>query len=177
MTITTSASEIHDDLMSVYLRQWKALRNLLKKRTGSYELAEEALQETWVRLSGLTPKPALILDQQAFILRVAANIAIDLVRKEKRHSARCISDEAVLKAVADSYPSPETFVIDRDQLRFLALALTQLPPKPREALLMNRCDGLSHSQIGSKLGVSESMVARYLAQALRHCRDHFRDRT
>jgi RNA polymerase sigma factor (sigma-70 family) len=176
MTVTTSTPAVRDDLMSVYLRQWKMLRSLLKKRTGSHELAEEALQETWLRLAGRPPEPTMIHDRQAFILRVAGNIAVDLARKEKRHSSRCISDEAVLKTAADSYPSPETFAIDRDQLRFLALALAQLPPKPRAALLMNRCDGLSHSQIGSKLGVSESMVARYLAQALRHCRDHFRDR-
>jgi RNA polymerase sigma-70 factor (ECF subfamily) len=40
---------------------------------------------------------------------------------------------------------------------------------------MNRCDGLTHREIAARLGVSESMVARYLVQALRHCRDHFRD--
>jgi RNA polymerase sigma-70 factor (ECF subfamily) len=49
-----------------------------------------------------------------------------------------------------------------------------LSAKPRQALLLNRCDGLSHREIAQKLNVSQSMVARYLAQALRHCRDHFR---
>lgn len=173
---TTTTPEVPEDLMSVYLRQLRALRGALKKRTGSHELAEDALQETWLRLASIQTRPAEIHDRQAFILRVAGNIATDLLRKERRHSARCISDEDVLKAVADSYPSPEAFAIDRDQLRHVALALTQLPAKPRTALLLNRCDGLSHAEIAGRLKVSESMVARYLAQALRHCRDHFRDR-
>lgn len=172
---TTTTPEVSEDLMSVYLRQLKALRVALKKRTGSHELAEDALQETWLRLASIKDRPMEVRDRQAFILRVAGNIATDLLRKEQRHSARCIGDEDVLKAVVDSYPSPETFAIDRDQLRFLVRALMQLPEKPRAALLLNRCDGLSHAEIAGRLEVSESMVARYVGQALRHCRDHFRE--
>jgi RNA polymerase sigma factor (sigma-70 family) len=159
--------------MSVYVRQWTTLRTWLKKRTGSHELAEDALQETWLRLASLQGEPPAIRDRQAFILRVAGNIAIDLLRREQRHGSRCISDEAVMEAVADNCPSPETFAIDRDQLRCLIRALAQLAEKPRAALMLNRCEGLTHSQIAERLKVSESMVARYLAQALRHCRDHF----
>lgn len=172
--MTTSATDIHDDLMSVYLRHWKMLRSALKRRIGSHDLAEEAMQETWLRLSRMKDDPAIIRDHQALLLRIAGNIAIDLARRENRHRARCVSDETLYEAVADSYPSPEVFAIDRDQLRFLALALAELPAKVRKALLFSRCDGLSHHEIASRLGVSESMVAKYLAQALRHCRDHFR---
>ena len=174
MGITTTFTDQRADLMMVYVRQWKVLCALLRKRIGSRELAEDALQETWLRLASMEEATSPILDRQAFILRVAGNIAIDLVRREQRHSSRCISDDELLEAVADSYPSPEAFAIDRDQLRFLALALAELPSKPRSALLMNRCDGLPHSAIARKLGVSESMVARYLSQSLRYCRDHFR---
>ncbi|WP_448953369.1 RNA polymerase sigma factor [Labrys neptuniae] len=171
-TITTT--DARDDLMSLYLRQWKTLRGLLRKRSGSHDLAEEAVQETWLRIAGMKGTRGPIQDRQAFLLRIAGNIAIDLARKERRHAARCISDEAILQAVADCAPTPETITIDCDQLRFLAIGLSKLAAKPRKALLLNRCDGLSHRDIASRLGVSESMVARYLAQALRHCRDHFR---
>lgn len=170
----TTAHNLNDDLMSIYLRQWNALRGMLKRRTGSHDLAEVALQETWIRLAGMKGDMVEIRDRQAFILRIAGNIAIDLVRRERRHSSRCVSDEALLLSIADGTPSPEIFAIDRDQLRLLVVALAQLSFKPRLALLMNRCDGLSHSEIADTLGVSESMVAKYLAQALRHCRDHFR---
>lgn len=175
MSSTTTTPDIENDLISVYLRQWKVLRALLKRQTGSHELAEDALQETWLRLADLKAEPGAIRDRQAFILRVAGNVAIDLARKESRHSARCVSDEDVLKAIADTCPSPETAVIDRDRLRFLAIGLAQLSAKARMALLMSRCDGLAHGEIARRLKVSESMVARYLAQALRHCRDHLRD--
>lgn len=175
MTTTMTSANIREDLISVYLRQWKLLLSHLRRRTGSRELAEDALQETWLRLARMKDGPTVIHDRQAFILRIAGNIAIDLARRENRHAARCISDQALLEAVADNAPSPETCALNRDQLRFLALALARLAPKPRAALLLNRCDGLSRRDIAARLGVSESMVARYLGQALRHCRDHFRD--
>ncbi|MBX8799563.1 sigma-70 family RNA polymerase sigma factor [Ochrobactrum sp. MR28] len=172
--MTIQSSDSPDALMSVYLRQLKYLRDMLKKRTSSHELAEDALQETWLRLSKIETHAYEVRDHRAFIMRVANNIAIDLLRKERRHHQACLSDEEILQAVADSAPSPETYAIDRDHLRQLVYALLQLPPKPRTALLLARCDLLTHHEIAQRLGVSESMVARYLAQALRHCRDHFR---
>lgn len=168
-----AADDIDDDLQTIYLRQWHALRSHLRKRTGSVEVAEDALQETWLRLAGISDQAA-VHNKPAFLLRIAANIAIDIVRRERRHQGRCTSDEGILAAIEDFAPSPETIIIDRDQLRALVRSLMELPAKARAALLMSRCDGLSHREIAARLKVSESMVAKYLAQSLRHCRDAFR---
>lgn len=171
MAVSPSASS---DLMLAYLLQWRTLRGHLSHRTGSRDLAEEALQETWVRLATMGEQPAAVQDKHAYLLRLAGNIAIDLLRRERRHSARCVSDEAVLQEIADQAPSPEAYALHRDELRALVQALLELPAKPCAALLMNRCDGLTHVQIAARLKVSPSMVAKYLAQALRHCRDRLR---
>lgn len=171
MPLAPSASS---DLMLAYLGQWRALRGHLSRRTGSRDLADEAMQETFVRLATMAEQPAGIQDKHAYLLRLAGNIAIDLLRRERRHSARCISDDVLLQEIADQAPSPESFVLYRDELRALVRALLALPAKPRAALLLNRCDGLTHAEIAARLGVSASMVAKYLAQALRHCRDCLR---
>ena len=171
--MTLAMETVQDDLLSVYLRQLRSLRSQLRKRVGSAELADDVLQETWIRVSTMKDPPA-VRDGQAFLLRVAANIAVDLIRREHRHHSRCVADEDLLASIADSAPSPEVIAIDRDRLRALVGALMRLPDKPRTVLLMNRCDGLSHREIAARLKVSESMVAKYLAQSLRHCRDAFR---
>lgn len=167
-------TDLHSDLLSVYLSQFKKLRFALKRRTGCIDLTEDALQETWIRLSGLKNVPVSIRDSQAFVLKIAANIAVDLLRRERRHSSRCICDYEQMVSIADTKPSPETCAIDRQQLYRLADALMQLPEKPRAALLLSRCQGLSYAETATKLGVSKRMVAKYLAQALRHCRDALR---
>ncbi len=171
--MNAAADGIRDDLMALYLRQWRVLRAQLRKRTGSDELADDALQETWIRVANLGEPPA-IRDRHAFLMRIAANIAIDLIRRERRHQNRCVDDEGILASIEDLAPSPETVLIDRQRLGALVRALVQLDEKPRAALLMSRCDGLSHREIVGRLAVSESMVAKYLAQSLRHCRDVFR---
>lgn len=173
-TVNVCNELAENDLMAVYLSQWKTLRTRLKNNVGCRDLADDALQETWLRLSKMEPPAIGIQDRQAYILRLAANIAIDLIRKEKRHSSRCVSDEILLQAAADTYPSPEVLAIDRDELRQLAAALSQLPAKQCAALLMSRCDGLTHREIAARLQVSESAVGKYLFNALRRCRDHFR---
>ena len=111
-------------------------------------------------------------DQQAYLLRIAANIATDIARKERRLNAPLIRDDLTLSFIADQTAPVEKRLIDREQLHHLTRALLQLPTRPRRALLLNRLDGLTYAQIAAKLGVSENMIGRYLLQALRHCRAH-----
>ncbi|WJN57561.1 hypothetical protein OH686_02360 [Pseudomonas sp. SO81] len=47
--------------------------------------------------------------------------------------------------------------------------LRRLPGKVRDAFLMAQLDGLTYAQIAVKLGVSERMVKKYMAQAMLHC--------
>jgi RNA polymerase sigma-70 factor (ECF subfamily) len=52
----------------------------------------------------------------------------------------------------------------------LESAIKELSVKCRTALLLNRLEGKTHAEIARTLGVSESMVAKYIVQALKHCR-------
>lgn len=160
---------IADELLADYLTHWHSLTRRLQRRVGSRDLAEDAMQETYMRLCDMGG--AAVKDRQAMILRIAANIAIDLVRRERRHTERATSDDDVLDAVTDPAPSAETRLIDKQSLDALARALAAMPAKPRTALLLARCHGWTHARIAARLGVSESMVAKYLVQALCRCRD------
>lgn len=161
-------------LMASYLEGLGRLRRALTLRTGSRDLAEEAVQETWFRLNRELPGQILVRDRQAYILMVAANIATDIIRRERRHLRGRAMDAALLDTVLDERPSAETRLIDRERLKHLVRALAELSPKAREVLILNRCAGLGHREIAARLAISESMVAKYMAQALRHCRAHFR---
>jgi RNA polymerase sigma factor (sigma-70 family) len=101
---------------------------------------------------------------------VARNLAIDDVRRDRRIAALRAS-EAEAENQADAAPSADRILAAKERLRLLDEALMSLPPKPRQALLLHRVQGLSQAEIAAQLGVSESMVIKYVAQALRHCRD------
>jgi len=156
-------------LVDAFLGLYNELTRHLRRRTGDSTRAEEVMQETYLRLleTDSRQQQEQIRDERAFIFRVAGNLAIDVARREQRAGG---SGEPDLQQ-ADPIANPERNAIAQDRLRQLDDALRELPANARLALLLFRVDGLSHAQIARRLGVSESMVAKYLAQALRHCRD------
>ncbi len=159
-------------LFRFYLDHWHGLRRSLAGRLGSQDLADEAMQETWIRLEGLKTAPSSVNNPRGYLLSIAGNIAIDLIRREKRHSDRAAIGDIDIDTLMDDVPSAEEVMLAREELKQLVRALLKLKDKPRRALLMNRCLGMGHREIALALGVSESMVAKYMAQALRHCRDY-----
>lgn len=156
-------------LIDAFLGLYGELKRHLRRRTGDSSRADEVMQETYLRLleTDSRAQQEKIRDQRAFIFRVAGNLAIDVARREQRAGGNGEPDPQQ----ADPVAGPERNAIAQDRLRRLDEALRELPPNARLALLLFRVDGLSHALIARRLGVSESMVAKYLAQAMRHCRD------
>lgn len=50
--------------------------------------------------------------------------------------------------------------------------LDGLPPKARSAFLLSQLEGLKYADIATRLGVSVSMVKKYMLQAMTHCMGH-----
>ena len=157
-------------LLASFRDNYRDLLRFLTRRTGDAERAADLAQDTYLKLAALSPASGEIRNPRAYVYRVAGNLAIDTLRRDGRIAA----DFTILEAgdvVADPTPSPETRVIAQQRLRLLEAALDELPTKPRLALLLNRVEGRTFAEIASRLAVSESMVAKYIAHALRHCRD------
>lgn len=157
-------------LLASFRDNYRDLLRFLTRRTGDAERAADLAQDTYLKLAALTPASGEIRNPRAYVYRVAGNLAIDTLRRDRRIAGDFTFLEAS-DVVADPTPSPETRVIGQQRLRLLEAALDELPTKPRLALLLNRLEGRTFAEIASRLAVSESMVAKYIAQALRHCRD------
>lgn len=142
----------------------------LTRKTGDPERAADVAQDTFIRLTLNAPDEARIANPRAYVYRAAGNLAIDYARQDRRQ-ATWLSGEEPDFSILDPSPDAERVAIGRDTLARLEHALDDLPPNARLALLMFRVDELSHREIAERLGVSTSMVAKYISQALRHCRD------
>lgn len=162
-------------LITSFRENYAELLKFLARRLGDTERAADVAQDIYLRLAAIPPAGTEILNPRAFIYRVASNLAVDALRREGRIAAHS-GDSASGASVADPAPSPEIEILDRERLCLLDAALQELPQNARRALLMFRLDGLSHAEIARRLGVSESMVAKYIGRALRHCRDRLKDR-
>lgn len=157
-------------LLASFLEHYDDLLRFLVRRVGTVERAADVAQDTYLRLAGISDGTGAIVDPRAYVFRVAGNIAIDTLRRDGRIQSRTSGEDAALD-VPDPAPLGDAVLAGRERLRLLDAALAALPPKAAKALLLSRVEGLTHARIAARLGVSESMVGKYLVQALRHCRD------
>lgn len=161
-------------LIASFQEHYQALLRFLTRRTGNGQHAADIAQETYLRLAGM-PESSTIRDPRGFVFRVAGNLAIDMLRREARHNSRKAAAEQA-DALADPAPLPEAGLLAKQRLALLDEALRDLPPKPRRALLLSRLEGRTFAEIADELGVSESMVAKYIAQSLKACHRHLQER-
>src|SRR5881409_1009292 len=126
--MTRMGSSAPQDLAEVYRNTYRALVRFLYRKVWDAERAEDLAQEAFAR--ALVHKPE---NARGWLFVVAANMARDCARRaarERRHLTLLKSEpEAVHGAPEDE--------IDADTQRArVRLALEQLTPRDREALLL-----------------------------------------
>lgn len=156
------------ELTARFMELYPELRKRLGGKLRSRDLADEALNETWLRLSrdgDLGP----VKEPRAYLMRMAANIAVD----RKRAGARLASaaDIDTLLALPDSEPDPERATMARLELEALERALSRLTPRRRRVLVAVRLEGRSCREIAEEMGLSKRTVELELNHALAHCAD------
>jgi RNA polymerase sigma-70 factor (ECF subfamily) len=136
---------------------------------------QDIFQEVFLRLLRIDHHET-IRSSEAYLYTVAFHVLHQHVMR------RAATPEAVeITALIDEMEStpesdPATQVETQQRLEELQDALAQLSPKAQAVLLLHRRDGYSLEEIGSQLGMSRAMAAKYLAKALLHCRQRLKDR-
>jgi len=148
------------------------LKSFVRRRTGSSALAEDVVQETWLRASAA----GIVMpdNPRAYLYRVAANLAIDQVRRAAGRN-EITPEDARLSEMASAEPSADMIVGSREEFAILTQAVADLPPKCRQVFLLYRAHNLSMRQVAERLGISESTVERHIARAMVQCRQRLRD--
>jgi len=148
------------------------LSRFILRKLGSEEMSADILQEAYLRLSR-HGAPERIENPRAFVYRVIGNLVIDYQRLSANRLMQDI-DEVSLHAIAAPAPGPELRYEHQQRLQAMQQAMAELPDDCRLAFYWNRVEGLGHAEVAARLNISESMVAKHLARAMRHCRDRLK---
>lgn len=145
----------------------------LTLRTRSLQEAMEIAQEAYVRFLSMA-EPEKILDIEAYVFGIAKNIHIDRVRSS-RTGAKAIArgGHGLAYGGASSEAScagPEDEAAAKDTVKQLKRAIEGLPPKCRQAFVLYKFELLGYPEIAERMGLTESMVRKYVLRALRECR-------
>lgn len=152
------------ELFNTYHQQ---LATHIFRITESVELAEEVVQDTflkiWLNREALTS----INSFKAYIWVLAKNHALNSLRKLAKE--RMI--EKHLEDVSVSLEIPET----ADTNQYYALldqAIDHLPPQQQKVYLLSKHDRLKYDEIANRMGISRETVKKYL-QVATHSITHF----
>lgn len=153
-------------LLDRFMQLYPDLRERLRRRLGSVELADEALSEAYVKLSA-PGRSYSVRNTGAYLFRLTLNAAADLRRT--RHRQSLAEQIEVVLELPDPAPGIARVAEEREELARLEEAVARLPERRRTILIAARMHERSCRDIARDLGLSTRMVEIELRRALDHC--------
>lgn len=152
-------------IAALYTAELPRLTRFFRGRTGQSDEAADLAQDTFLRL--LRVSPAAIRTPQAYLRRIAGNLLRDRAASAAARLARLQLPVEQGHDVADA-ADPHRILEARGELEHYRRVLIRLKPKTLEIFLLHRVDGLTYSEIGARLGLSEGGVKRHMVKAIAH---------
>lgn len=145
-------------------RSW--LETRLRRRLGNAWDAADLSQDTFLRVLASAQPLADIREPRAYLLTVGKRL---LSNFHQRRSLERAYLDALAHLPEQHVPSPEQRWLLLETLQALDELLDGLKAPVRKAFLWSQLEGLGYAEIGTRLGVCERSVKRYMAQAYEHC--------
>ena len=151
---------------------------LLFRLTGSREVAEELLQETFLRVVRGIDKYEHAGRFEAWLFRVAANLVRDHARRTRRRGTAVplesgLDDDPLAAAAPPEHSDPQELLVRDEASEKLAACLDKLAASDREILLLRHFSGLSFREIADMLGIPLGTALARAHRALGRLREMF----
>ncbi len=149
---------------------------------GNHLDADEVVQETFVRVYNKRKELQNVSYFSTFLVRIATNYSIDMLRKRKGHSTMD-SDSSSLPGdtqldLSRQVATPQQVYENKRLMEEIARALDQLPPKQKITAILHDIEGYSKEEISaifdcpqatvrSNLHIARTKLKKILKQRLR----------
>jgi RNA polymerase sigma-70 factor, ECF subfamily len=175
VTLPRSADEVLEDLVRqhsrlVYRIAYAALR--------SHHDAEDATQETFLRVLRYSHKLAMVENHKTWLARIAWRVAVD--RSQRRGSKREIpldDPEKPAEEVASSDSAADETLQGSQVGALLERLIAALPEKLREPLILSTIEEMSPREVAATLGINEAAVRSRVFRARQILREKLAART
>lgn len=159
-------------LKAEYMRIRPMLQQFIRRRIRQPDMAEDFLNDIYLRLDRVDETLTVRAAATSYLYRMAVNVVTDYGRIQQRRYEMLA--EASHSPV-EHERSAEAEVMARSEMAIVSTALAELPEKARDMLVYSRVHGMKHAEIAEKMGVTKSLVEKYIARALTHCRQRLED--
>ncbi len=142
---------------------WNEIIRFVGRITRKPDQAEDLLHSAFIRLEEYR-EHTKVRNEASFLIRVAANIAIDERRREQKRGEGAWSPTDLLE-IPDDQPLQDEVIQTRRRLERVRLGLERFTPRTRHIFLMHRLDGKKYREIAVELGITVSAVEKHIAKA------------
>lgn len=126
---------------------------------GSHHDAEDATQETFLRVLRYSRKLAAVEDPKTWLARIAWRVAVDRSRQRGRKREVPLEDREKPSAETVSADAPPDQALHGSQFSALLVRLiAALPEKLREPLILSAVEEMSPREVAATLEINEAAV-------------------
>lgn len=136
------------------------LQVVAERLLGNAEEAEDAVQETYLRLWERRRKLVRHLNPEGYAMQTLKNLCVSLLRR-RRPSVTLESIE-----IADDEQARQEALLTEERAARLDALMQRLPEVQRRAIQMKYIDGRSHEEMQRELGMSSANVYTTLSRAV-----------
>jgi RNA polymerase sigma factor (sigma-70 family) len=154
-------------LRELFLRHRRELLGYLTRRVGADDAAD-LLQETFLRALR-HERFETVLDPPAFLQRIAANLSLDFARRRKTETSYLEYVDYFVDAPSDA-ATPDEILEYKKKSQRLDVAIRALSPRCRDVFLMSVFEDIPMNEVARRLGMSDRMARKHMANAIRLCR-------
>lgn len=154
-------------LSQIFSDQYKQLVRFCRMRVRNDADAEDIVQSAFLAARRAYSDKGTD-ELGPLLMTLVRNRMLDFLKSSDR-KRQLVSVEVgeVADAIAcGRTPTPETQVMDQERLALADALIAGMPPRRRQALLLHRIEGLTHTQIALRLSVSRQTVIIDIAEAV-----------
>jgi RNA polymerase sigma factor (sigma-70 family) len=148
----------------------KHLRAVAYRMLGSMSEAEDAVQESWLRLN--RAKTTEVENMRAWLTTVVARVCLDLLRARRARREDSVGSwlpEPIVRIDTDGDPEEEALMADSVGIAMLVV-LETLTPAERLAFVLHDMFGVPFEEIASIVGRSSDATRQLASRARRRVR-------
>lgn len=151
---THAPDGFHEAFDPLFARAYRVARRIIVDPASAEDVAAETMARAYAHWGKIGKQPW----REGWIVRVASNLSLDLVRRRSR--------------MANEAPAERAIEDDDVAIRLaLAEALALLPRRQREVVVMRHLAGLSEAEVADALRVSTGSVKTHLHRGVASLRD------
>ena len=166
-------------LVEVFLEHRPQLRSVARKIVGSSDVADEVVQDTYVRLAEGGGAGTCVDKPYSYCCQIVRNLALDHCRRRSLEAKVWVDNEGGRAPEASVHCAMSARVDGQRMIRAVDEVLSTLPPRTRQAFELFRLGDMTQRDIAERLGCSATLVnfmvrdARLAIESLRQRSDLF----